>query len=220
MKQFSLIYKDETPFLRQRNPLIDNRNLVSVACYEEHERAYIAEAIKVLNPVSGQREYFGSELEMFWRFTEDGGQTWIETSEPNFIGTSPENYEQVFKVKPRKLVPYQERVKDWIIGTFGEGVIVDMPERLHRFIEEAIELAQALEMPKDDIIRQIVRTYSRPSGEPFQEIGGVMVTLNGLATAAGIDVLAAAETELSNNIKNASAIREKWLNKIAISPLK
>jgi hypothetical protein len=75
-------------------------------------------------------------------------------------------------------------------------------------------------MPKDDIIRQIVRTYSRPSGEPFQEIGGVMVTLNGLATAAGIDVLAAAETELSNNIKNASAIREKWLNKIAISPLK
>lgn len=220
MKQFSLIYKDAQPYLRQVNPLADNRNLISAICYEEHERAYIAEAVRLLNPIQGQREYLGSELDMLWRFTEDGGETWIETSEPNFIGMSPENYQQVFKVKPRKDMPYQERVKDWIISTFDEAVIVDIPERCHRFIEEALELVQCLGLSKEDVYRHVTRTYGRPLGDPQQEIGGVMVTLNGLATAAGIDVQLAAETELGNNIKNAASIREKWLNKTAISPLK
>jgi hypothetical protein len=219
MKVFSLIYKDSLPFLRVKNPIENDGRLISRECWQQHDDAYSNEAIKVLNPTANQREYFGAELDILWRFTEDKGETWIEVSEPNFIGTSPENYEQVFRVKPRKEVPYQERVKDWIGSTFSEEAVTDIPERCHRFIEEAIELVQALGMPKDDIIRHIVRTYSRPVGDPVQEVGGVMVTLNGLATAAGIDVLTAAETELSANIKNAEAIREKWLSKTVISPL-
>lgn len=218
MKQFTLIHKESQPYLRVKNPIQNDGRLISREVWEEHDKQYENEAVKILNPIPGQREYLASELNMCWRYYENG--TWIETSEPNFIGTSIENYEQVFKAKPRKIVPYQERVKDWVISTFDEGVIVDIPERCHRFIEEALELVQALGLSREDIYRHVTRTYSRPVGELAQEIGGVMVTLNALATAAGIDILTAAETELSNNIKNAPAIREKWLNKIAISPLK
>lgn len=215
MKQFSLIYKDAAPYLRVKNPIENDGRTISRERWMQHDAEYTNEAIKLLNPVNGQREYFGSELEMLWRFTEDNGETWTETSEPNLIGVSAENYEQVFKVRQRKEIPYQERVTDWIRSTFGEDVITDIPERVARFMEEAIELGQALGATREDMYRLITYTYSRALGEPEQEIGGVMVTLNGLATAVGINTLEAAETELARNIRNAPSIREKWLAKTA-----
>lgn len=215
MKQFSLVYKDTTPYLRLKNPIENDGRTISRERWMRHDAEYTNEAIKLLNPVNGQREYFGSELEMLWRFTEDNGETWTETSEPNLIGVSAENYEQVFKVRQRKEIPYQERVTDWIRSTFGEDVITDIPERVARFMEEAIELGQALGATREDMYRLITYTYSRALGEPEQEIGGVMVTLNGLATAVGINTLDAAETELARNIQNAPSIREKWLAKTA-----
>lgn len=218
MKQFSLIYKNGAPYLRVKNPIQNDGRLISPLVWEDFEKQYENEAIKVINPIQGQREYLGNELDLLWRFTEDNGKTWIETSEPNFIGTSPENYEQIFKVKLRKEIPYQERVQTWISDTFDPDQVTNIPERCFRFVEEAIELAQALGMQREDMYRLITRTYGREPGNVFSEIGDVAITLNGLSTAVNIDMIAAAEAGLSNNIKNAQAIREKWLNKIAISP--
>lgn len=219
MKQFSLIYKDATPYLRVRNLIENDGRIISRVCWEEHEKAYINEAIKVLNPTPNQREYFGSELEMLWRYTENNGETWIETSEPNFIGTSPENYEQVFKVKLRKEIPYQERVKDWVVNTFSEEVMKDVPERCFRFMEESIELGQSLGVTREDMYRLITYTYGRPPGEVPQEIGGVMVTLFALSEAVGVNTVQAGETELASNWLRKDEIREKWLNKKVVSPL-
>lgn len=220
MKNYTLIYKDEKPYLREVNPIENNGRLISKETWAEHEQMFENEAKPVLNHVQGRRHYEATELELIWRFTEDGGETYLETTEPNFIGTDIAQYEQVFKVRRKTDAPYQERVREWVSDTFSEEVLFDVMERCFRFVEEAIELGQSLGMSREDMYRQITYTYGRPPGDPTQEIGGVMVTVNAMATAIGVDLLQAAETELSRNIKNASAIREKWLNKTAVSPLK
>jgi len=85
-------------------------------------------------------------------------------------------------------VNYQSRVRTWVIKCFGERIADDMKERCYRFFEEATELVQALGMTAEECHRLVDYVFGRPSGDPQQETGGVMVTLNALGCAAGIEV--------------------------------
>jgi NTP pyrophosphatase (non-canonical NTP hydrolase) len=68
--------------------------------------------------------------------------------------------------------------------------------RCHRFIEEAIELVQALGVSKEDVLKWVDYVYGRPVGEPKQEVGGVMITLAVLCNEAEIKLDEACAVEL------------------------
>lgn len=91
----------------------------------------------------------------------------------------------------------QERVALWVERTFGKKVLTDRDERGLRLVEETVELAQALGIPKDRLHLVIDRVYDRPVGEVNQEIAGSFVTLAAAATACDVDLFRAAATELA-----------------------
>jgi len=66
---------------------------------------------------------------------------------------------------------------DWSVKAFGEAVATDKKERALRFLEEAIELAQACGIEFLDIPALAAHVYGKPVGEVAQEVGGVGVTL-------------------------------------------
>lgn len=90
----------------------------------------------------------------------------------------------------------QFRVGQWVLRTFGEKVLYDQEERGLRHVEEAIELAQALNVSRDRVLRLVNVVYDKPVGEVEQEIAGSLVTLLALGNALKINVLAAGEKEV------------------------
>lgn len=89
----------------------------------------------------------------------------------------------------------QERIAKWVFSTFGGDVLSNTRERALRLVEEAVELAQALHVSTGDLHRLIDYVYSRPAGEPAQEVAGTMVTLYAVAASLGVDADAAFEVE-------------------------
>lgn len=79
----------------------------------------------------------------------------------------------------------QQRVSAWVIATFGVAVSTPQ-ERIDRLIEEAIELAQALQMPAERIKTLVDHVYSKPAGMVAQEVGGVGTTLLALCQSIGV----------------------------------
>lgn len=79
----------------------------------------------------------------------------------------------------------QRAVLEWAIRAFGRAAATSIAERADRFLEEAIELYQAL---GGDIARagQIAKhVYAKPAGKIEQEIGGVGVTLLSVCECVG-----------------------------------
>lgn len=85
---------------------------------------------------------------------------------------------------------------EWAVRSFGREHVYNLSIRALRLIEEAMELAQAHGVPKDMLIDLIGIVYSRPPGEPDQELGGVAMTATVLAAAHGHDLDAFFEIEL------------------------
>lgn len=82
----------------------------------------------------------------------------------------------------------------WAVETFGP-VALDRHERAARFLEEAIELAQAEDLSIDLVKAIADRVYSRPGGYLHKEIGQALVTLELLAENLGISADAEATRE-------------------------
>jgi len=114
---------------------------------------------------------------------------------------------------------FQDRVTDWMTACFPADAVSDVHERLHRFLEEALELAQASGGSYEDARTLVDYVFSRPPGSAKLEAGGVMVTLAGLCSASGLDMLDAGETELARNWDRIDAIRAKRAARPANSPL-
>jgi len=114
---------------------------------------------------------------------------------------------------------YQKRVERWLSECFPPAVTRDRLERNHRFLEEALELAQANGCTKQDALELIDYVFSRPVGDPRQEVGGVMVTLAGLCSAIEINMDEAGDLELQRNWDRILEIREKQRGKPHGSPL-
>lgn len=116
-------------------------------------------------------------------------------------------------------LPFQAEVFAWCIACFGEQVTVDKQERGYRFTEESLELAQATGITKDEVLELVNLVFSKPVGEPKQEIGGTAVTLFALGTSHGLNVNDCADEELSRVWRNIDKIRAKHKSKKTRGPL-
>lgn len=117
------------------------------------------------------------------------------------------------------LPSFQTRVRSWIAACFPPSASSDRNERTYRFLEEALELAQANACSRLEAIELVNYVYDRPVGDAELEVGGVMVTLAGLCGALEIDMEAAGEAELKRNWTRIEAIRSKQASKPHGSPL-
>lgn len=121
--------------------------------------------------------------------------------------------------EPSAPVPFQARVQPWLMQCFGEMIASDREERNHRFLEEALELVQALGATAAEAHQLVDYVFGRAVGEPGQEVGGVMVTLAALCLANGLDMHRLAETELARIWTKVDAIRAKQASKPQFGPL-
>lgn len=78
---------------------------------------------------------------------------------------------------------------------------------------------QACDTTADEAHALVDYVYSRPVGEPSQEVGGVMLTLAALCLANGLDMEAAGATELDRVRSKIDQIRAKQAAKPENSPL-
>lgn len=114
---------------------------------------------------------------------------------------------------------FQNRVKPWMLACFGEEIACDTVERNHRFLEEALELVQATGCTQNEAHQLVDYVFGRPTGEPAQEVGGVMVTLAALCLAQKMDMHDAGEVELARIWTKVEQIRAKQAAKPKHSPL-
>lgn len=122
---------------------------------------------------------------------------------------------------PAGFYGFQYQVFIWVRDVFGIKIALDKKERGHRFIEEAIELAQACGSTKQEVLDLVDYVYSRPVGEVDQEIGGVQLTLAALAHAynLSIGVCGTLELERVNTPEIKAKVKAKHLSKPANSSL-
>ncbi|MGB0908272.1 MAG: hypothetical protein ACPGVT_12325 [Maricaulaceae bacterium] len=77
---------------------------------------------------------------------------------------------------------FQDKAGKWIDKTFAPEIANSAPERALRFLEEALELFQAMDMERDQALALVDYVYAREKGLPTQEVGGVMTTLAALCS--------------------------------------
>ena len=97
------------------------------------------------------------------------------------------------------------------VGTdvFGQASVSDFDERMLRFGEEAIELMQAGGISYGKFLQLGHHVYSRDAGEITQEIGGVGVTLFGVADAGDYSLGELTAIEIARVAGNKDKIRAK-----------
>src|SRR5437899_8158554 len=103
---------------------------------------------------------------------------------------------------------FQRRVEEWLAACFPPTVPADRQERTHRFLEEALELAQANGCSREHVQMLLDYVYSRPAGWPEYEVGGVMVTLAALCSATRIDMEEEGNHELELKWERNNTIRQ------------
>lgn len=78
---------------------------------------------------------------------------------------------------------FQESVVGWVREALGEEGVHDTHQRRCRFLEESLELVQAVGGTKEEALQLVEYVFSRPTGEIHQEIGGAGLTLIALCGA-------------------------------------
>jgi hypothetical protein len=114
---------------------------------------------------------------------------------------------------------FQARVQPWMMECFSMEICRNTIERNHRFLEESLELVQALGCTASEAHQLVDYTFGRPVGEAAQEAGGVMVTLAALCIAADMDMHECGEVELRRIWGMIDVIRAKQAAKPPHSPL-
>lgn len=111
------------------------------------------------------------------------------------------------------LVARNQRQKDmlaWALRTFGTKTAGNPEERIRRFAEEAIELAQAAGMSQEAVADLVRYVYSRPAGDPAQEVGGVSISLLAYCELAGMSADELEQREFSRVLsKDAAYFRQR-----------
>jgi hypothetical protein len=114
---------------------------------------------------------------------------------------------------------FQTRVRRWVVACFGIPIADDRQERNHRFLEEALELVQALRCTREEAHQLVDYVFDRPVGDIPKEVGGTMVTLAALCAANGLDMETLGWDELERVWTRVEAIRAKQKAKPQFSPL-
>jgi NTP pyrophosphatase (non-canonical NTP hydrolase) len=121
--------------------------------------------------------------------------------------------ELVSKKKERLVLTLQERKDKWMRSCFSDDITDSPEERNRRFIEEALELVQSLDMSRHEAHFMVDYVFDRDKGQPFQEVGGTILCLAALCNVHKIDMLEAGETELSRVWTKIETIRGKQKKK-------
>lgn len=92
----------------------------------------------------------------------------------------------------------QSSVYEWARQLFAEKDLAEVgaETRLLRFLEEALELAQAGGMTGESAQAVLAEVFSRPVGDLHKELGGVMVTLEAFAASVGESLAEAEHDEI------------------------
>ncbi len=114
---------------------------------------------------------------------------------------------------------FQQRVREWTLACFGQVIADDKVERNHRFLEESLELVQALGCTQSEAHQLVDYVYGRPSGHQDQECGGALVTLAALCNANQLDMNFLGDMELARVYQKIDLIRAKQAAKPKHSPL-
>jgi NTP pyrophosphatase (non-canonical NTP hydrolase) len=117
------------------------------------------------------------------------------------------------------LTSLQCQVATWMRRCFGTDPSVDTGDRAARFMEEALELAQAAGLSRDDAIALIAYVYDRPRGRVAEEVGDVLMTLCALATARNVALSEEGRAALQRCWENTDRIRAKNAARDPQSPL-
>ncbi|MGZ5858710.1 MAG: DUF551 domain-containing protein [Burkholderiaceae bacterium] len=104
---------------------------------------------------------------------------------PGGPGSKPIDEDAGTFLASRKL--RQDQILAWACNTFGKATADNSGERIRRFAEEAVELAQAVGLDNQSMLDIIEHVYARIPGNLTQEIGQVGVSLLGLAQHLNID---------------------------------
>lgn len=86
------------------------------------------------------------------------------------------------------------RFLSWAHETFGD-IALDPQERTMRFLEEAVELAHAMNIDAATVQAIADRVFSRPAGELTREVGQCLCTLELLSKALNVDANSLADDE-------------------------
>jgi len=110
--------------------------------------------------------------------------------------------------------PFQVRAWEWLIECFGEKQASDSNERVCRFIEEALEVAQAARISEAKVHEILRRVYEKP-GDPLpRELGDAAFTLALLCHHHKLNMEDVMENALRVAYGKMELIREK--NKVKI----
>ena len=108
------------------------------------------------------------------------------------------------------MTPFQRECDRWLIECFDQRPVDGDPlVRVARFLEEAIELAQAMGLKKENVALLADQVYAKPPGEFSQELGGCLVTLALVASHREADLMMAGEMEVASAFQRIPQIREK-----------
>ena len=116
---------------------------------------------------------------------------------------------------------FQGQVDQWMVKCFNREIAQNIPERNHRFLEEALELVQSTGATAQEAHMLVDYVFNRAVGDSAQELGGVMVTLAALSNALGFYMGSAGIIELDrvNRPEIIERVRAKQLTKPSSSPL-
>ena len=104
---------------------------------------------------------------------------------------------------------FQIRTMKWVLAWLNSKLVWNKQERNARFLEESLELVQSLGMDRTVAHKLVDYVFSRPVGEPRQELGGVMNTLAILSEVNGLDMYGSAELELTRCWNDIEKIKER-----------
>ncbi|WOB11298.1 hypothetical protein [Piscinibacter gummiphilus] len=155
--------------------------------------------------------------EAFIRFTNGGRQSWCREDD-RFEGPLPPPA-AAGGLPAVADAEFQDRTSTWAVACFGELIANDQKERAQRFVEEALELAQASGIPRKEVLQLVDYVFGRPVGQFEQEVGGVLTTLALLCAARQVRMAVCGETELARVWDKIEVIRAKQAAKPPGSPL-
>lgn len=94
----------------------------------------------------------------------------------------------------------QIAILQWANATFGAETADITGERIRRFLEEAIELAQAVGLEQEEVENMVEYVFARPAGAVAREIGQVGVSLLALAEHLNVNAEHEERTEFERII--------------------